>query len=74
MTFAFKSRTKNLLFKYNNFNEFCFYIINKTPNLNPSSRPMWYDEKPYGFDVRTTIKMNVKDIKAKFMKIVIFIK
>ena len=28
MIFVFKSSTKNLLFKYNNFHEFCYYIRN----------------------------------------------
>ena len=55
---------KSLFFKYNNFRDF-FYILIRLLNLYHVHNTM----KQYRFDIKTIIKMKVKDIKLKFMKI-----
>ena len=67
--FCILSLIKSLFFKYSNYHEFCFYVHNKTPNLNLVQCGM---TKQRRFNTRTMIKMKFENIKTKFIKVAIF--
>ena len=69
MTFAFKSRTKSLFFKYNNLHEFFFYILNFHFNYSSSIKTTSFRHATLD---KVEVLSFVGDIKTKFMKVVIF--
>ena len=69
MTFVFKSRTKSLLFKYSNFHEFFFYILNFHFNYSCSIKTTSFRHATLD---KVEVRSFVEDIKTKFMKFVIF--